>query len=124
MAFQGGPVGDGLQRVGEGRRPRVDDMLTGDQDGALDAAADQRDATPNLLGLDRHHIFHPVGLGAGEQRGQARVFGLGPGNHDGRGLDQWKVEGLADGQIFIITFAHAGELQAVWRRVVAGMEKG
>jgi hypothetical protein len=96
-------------------------VLARDQHRALHLGADAGNAAQDLAPIERDNAFDPIRLGMGEQLRQAGLLRLRPGSHDGRSFDQRQVEAFSDTQIGVVTLAHAGEFQAAFRCIVAGM---
>ena len=97
-------------------------MLARDDQRAPGLGAEPGRAAQDLAPLERNHAFDPVGVRVGEEIGQAGQLRLGPGDEQRRGLDERQVEAVADTKVLVVACADAGELQAVRRRVVAGVQ--
>ena len=117
-------MGDSLQRVGQRRRPGIDDVLARDDNGGLRGRRQLRLPPPQLGRVDEMHVVEAVAVRVFHDVRQLGRLCLVPGDEQAAGLEQGQIQMAVDLPIFGIAGAHAGELQGVERAVVAGVQHG
>ena len=95
-------VRHGLKRIGERCRPRVDDVLAGNQRRAERARSEVGLARVQLARGDLEHIGDAICMRLGDDTRKPFPLGFSPGNYDRTRLDQGKVEPVADLQVLRI----------------------
>ena len=74
--------------------------------------------------IDFAHVADAVGMRLLDDSPQPDLLRLVPGHDQRAGFDQWQIKSLADREILPVAGLHAGQLQAVGRRVETGMQQG
>ncbi|MNV46728.1 hypothetical protein D3C71_1385710 [compost metagenome] len=113
-----------LRRIGERRRPRVDQDFTRHQNGGPDMGGKRRFAFERFVAAQKPRIGDAVFVCLGEQLGKACLFHLVPCGDHGAGVENRQVEALADLHVLVITRLHALQFDTARRRIEAGMKDG
>ena len=97
-----GAVLAGLQEIGEGRRPGVDQIFARHAEAAACLLAQSGFGGAQGRMRQDIHVCHAVLMGLLDQRGQDRFFFLGPGHHERAGAEQRQAETAMDRQIIFV----------------------